>query len=75
MNFDFSQDEKMIRDQVSKFLDQQSDTKVMRSAVDGDTRYSADVWKGLVDMGLTGTAIPAAYGGVGVGYPRFVSYR
>ncbi|MDG1444502.1 MAG: acyl-CoA/acyl-ACP dehydrogenase [Pseudomonadales bacterium] len=69
MNFDFSQDEKMIRDQVSKFLDQHSDTKVMRSVVDGNTHYSADVWKGLVDMGLTGTAIPEAYGGVGVGYP------
>lgn len=69
MNFDFSQDEKLIRDQVSKFLDEHSDTKVMRQVVDGKSSYSPEVWKGLVDMGLTGTAIPEAYGGVGVGYP------
>ena len=29
--------------------------------------YSEEVWRGLVELGLTGTAIPEEYGGLGLG--------
>lgn len=69
MNFDFSSDEKVIKDQVSRFLVDRCDTKVVRSVLETDASYSQDVWNGLVEMGLTGAVIPESYGGVGAGYP------
>lgn len=69
MNFDFSQDEKMIRDQVARFLSDHCDAKVVRSVLETEASYAKPVWDGLVEMGLTGTTIPENYGGVGAGYP------
>lgn len=67
MNFDFSDDQKMLKDQVRKFLSDKSPLSVTRKVLEGDQSYEKAVWKGLVDMGLTGTAIPEAYGGLGLG--------
>ncbi len=67
MNFDFSDDQKMLKEQVRKFLGDKSPLSVTRRILEGDESYAKEVWKGLVDMGLTGTAIPEAYGGLGLG--------
>ncbi|MGB3809628.1 MAG: acyl-CoA dehydrogenase family protein [Parvibaculum sp.] len=67
MNFDFSDDQKMLKEQVRKFLGDKSPLSVTRRILEGDEAYAKDVWKGLVDMGLTGTAIPEEYGGLGLG--------
>ena len=67
MNFDFSDDQKMLKEQVRKFLADKSPLSVTRRILDGDEPYAKEVWKGLVEMGLTGTAIPEAYGGLGLG--------
>lgn len=67
MNFDFSDDQKMLKEQVRKFLADKSPLSVTRRILEGDESYAKEVWKGLVDMGLTGTAIPEAYGGLGLG--------
>jgi len=68
MDFDFSSDEKMVRDQVDRFLMDRCGNQVFRSVLDGELVSSKDVWQGLVEMGVTGTAISEAYGGVGAGY-------
>lgn len=67
MNFDFSDDQKMLKEQVRKFLGDKSPLSVTRRILEGNEPYAKEVWKGLVDMGLTGTAIPEAYGGLGLG--------
>jgi len=67
MNFDFSDDQKMLKEQVRKFLGDKSPLSVTRRILEGDESYAQDVWKGLAEMGLTGTAIPEAYGGLGLG--------
>ncbi len=68
MNFDFSEDEKLVRDQTARLLADQCDTKVVREVLEGRAVYAKGVWQGLCEMGLTGTAIPEAYGGVDAGY-------
>ena len=68
MNFDFSQDDKMLRDQVARFLSDQCSSKPSEACWKADAAYATEVWDGLVSMGLTGTAIPENYGGVGAGY-------
>ncbi len=68
MNFDFSDDQKLLKDQARKFLTDKSSLKVVRNILDTDETHAKDVWKGIVEMGWTGTAIPEAYGGIGLGH-------
>src|SRR5262249_59966404 len=68
MNFDFSPDQKALRDQARKFLSEQASSTRVRRILDTDTPYDAELWKGMAEMGWTGTAIPESYGGAGVGY-------
>ena len=67
MNFDFSDDQKMLKEQVRKFLADKCPMSVTRRVLEGDEPYAQEVWKGLVEMGLTGTAIPEEFGGLGLG--------
>jgi len=68
MNFDFSDDQKMLRDQAHKFLSEQCTSKVVRQVLEGDQGYAAPLWKSIAEMGWLGTAIPEIYGGLGLGY-------
>lgn len=67
MDFDFSEDQNLLREQVRKFLTDKCPTTTPRRILDGPEPYAKEVWKGLVDMGLTGTAIPEEFGGLGLG--------
>ncbi|MDA0761801.1 MAG: acyl-CoA/acyl-ACP dehydrogenase [Proteobacteria bacterium] len=68
MNFDFSAEDRMVQEQVRRFLSEQSPLSRHRAVLEGETPHADDVWQGLAEMGLQGTAIPEAYGGVGAGY-------
>jgi alkylation response protein AidB-like acyl-CoA dehydrogenase len=68
MNFDFSTDQKTLRDQARKFLAEHSSSTRVRRILDTDTPYDAELWQGMAEMGWTGTAIPEAHGGAGFGY-------
>jgi alkylation response protein AidB-like acyl-CoA dehydrogenase len=67
MNFDFSDDQKLLKEQVKKMLGDKCGLDRVRKVLDGDEPYAKDVWDGLVEMGLMGTAIPEEYGGLGLG--------
>src|SRR5215468_6118150 len=68
MNFDFSDEQKQMRDEARKFLSQQSPPKAVRTVLDGKAAYDRDLWKGLAEMGFLGVAIPESYGGAGAGH-------
>lgn len=68
MDFDFSEDQKLLADQVKRFLDEQCTTAVVRESLEGTNKCANGVWQGLADMGLVATAIPEAHGGTGAGY-------
>ena len=57
MNFDFSDDQKLLADQVQRFLDEQCGTAVVRGVLENPPRFVPEVWQGLTDMGLIGTAV------------------
>ena len=68
MNFDFSDDQKLLRDQARKFLTDKCDRSTVRTVLeDNSNHYSNDLWKSISEMGWTGTAIPEEYGGLGLG--------
>src|SRR5262249_35384428 len=66
MNFDFSDDQKLLKEQVRKFLADKCPTKVVRRVLDGQEAYAAEVWQGLVDLGVPATTIPEEHGGLGL---------
>jgi alkylation response protein AidB-like acyl-CoA dehydrogenase len=68
MNFDFSDEQKQLRDEARRFLAKQCPPKVVRAVLDGHASYDRDLWKGLADMGFLGVAIPEQFGGVGAGH-------
>jgi acyl-CoA dehydrogenase len=68
MNFDFSDDQKMLKDQAHKFLSEKCTTKTVRKVFEGKEHFDSGLWKQVGEMGWTGTAIPENYGGLGLGY-------
>jgi acyl-CoA dehydrogenase len=68
MNFDFSDDQRVLRDQARKFLGDRASSARVRRILDTDAPYDADLWRGMVEMAWPGTAIPELYGGAGYGY-------
>src|SRR5207237_9255870 len=68
MNFDFSDDQKQLRDQARKFLAEKCPPKAVRAVLDGKAPYDKQLWKGLAEMGFLGVAIPEDFGGAGAGH-------
>jgi alkylation response protein AidB-like acyl-CoA dehydrogenase len=68
MNFDFSDDQKQLRDEARKYLAEHSSPKAVREVLDGKAPYDKELWKGLAEMGFLGVAIPETYGGSGAGH-------
>jgi len=68
MNFDFSDDQKQLRDQARKFLTEKCPPKAVRAVLDGKVPYDKELWKGLAEMGFLGVAIPEEFGGAGAGH-------
>jgi acyl-CoA dehydrogenase len=68
VNFDFSPDQKALRDQARKFLAEHASSVRVRRILDTDEPYDRELWRGVAEMGWTGTAVPEAYGGAGFGY-------
>ena len=68
MNFDFSDEQKQLRDEARKFLAEKCPPKAVRTVLDGKETYDKDLWKGLAEMGFLGVAIPEEFGGAGAGH-------
>jgi alkylation response protein AidB-like acyl-CoA dehydrogenase len=68
MNFDFSDEQKQLRDEARKFLAEKCPPKAVRTVLDGKASYDRELWQGLADMGFLGVAIPEQFGGAGAGH-------
>jgi len=66
MDFDFSDDQEMLRDTVRKWVEKSYDFERRRSIVKSGG-FSRESWQGLADLGLLGLAVPEAQGGMGFG--------
>ena len=68
MNFEFSEEQRFIRDQASNFLSQECTLDTVRSVLDSDETHDAALWQKIVELGWTAMAIDEAHGGLGLGY-------
>jgi len=69
MNFDYSDDQKMLKDEARKFLAAKCDAGVVRGVLDDPAiSYDKALWQGVAEQGWMGAAIPEEYGGLGLGH-------
>ncbi len=68
MNFDFSDDQKFLKDQANKFLTEKCATTVPRAILENDAPFDKKLWQAIIEMGWTCVTIPEEFGGLGLGY-------
>ncbi|MEO8081055.1 MAG: acyl-CoA dehydrogenase family protein [Caldimonas sp.] len=66
MDFDFSDDQEMLRESVRRWVEKSYGFEARRKTVAAGG-FSKEAWKGLADLGLLGLQVPEAEGGVGFG--------
>jgi alkylation response protein AidB-like acyl-CoA dehydrogenase len=67
MNFDFSEDQKLLQKTARDYLAEHSGLDVCRSVLESNGTHSDALWKGVAEMGWLGAAVPESYGGAGFG--------
>ncbi|MGZ6897262.1 MAG: acyl-CoA dehydrogenase family protein [Acidimicrobiia bacterium] len=66
MDFEFSEDQELLRESVRRYLTERAPLPFVRGHYE-DPAVVDDVWRGLADLGLTGMLAPEAAGGAGTG--------
>lgn len=69
MNFDFSDDQKFLKNEARKFLQANCPTTRVRKVLDDDAKpYDEELWGAVAGQGWLGAAIPEEHGGLGLGH-------
>ncbi len=72
MNFVFSEEQDLLRQEVRKFLDQQCPLPEVRRIIETAEGYSPAQWTQLGELGFLGLIVPEKYGGAGLGWVDLV---
>ncbi len=72
MNFEFSEEQKLLRDQAHGFLAENCAPEVVRGVLDGNETWASSLWQKIVEMGWTATVIPEEFGGLGLSHLELV---
>jgi alkylation response protein AidB-like acyl-CoA dehydrogenase len=67
MNFDYNEEQQLLADSVRRFLARDYDFEARRRIVASEEGWSPKSWASFAEMGLTGLALCADYGGFGGG--------
>jgi len=65
MNFEFSDEQNMLKDTLERFLREQYDFDTRNKIIASKEGWSADIWQQMADMGLMGAAFSEEYDGYG----------
>lgn len=65
MNFEFSEEQTMVRDSLSRLLRDTYDFEARGKILESDTGWSRDTWQALADMGIMSAAFDETYDGFG----------
>ncbi len=72
MNFEFSEDQKLVQKTARDYLAEHSGLEVCRAVLESSKPYDSGLWKGAAEMGWLGAAVPEQFGGAGLGYLELV---
>src|SRR5712692_10620754 len=67
MDFDFTQEQVMLRNLAREFLTRESTPRAVRTLMEEPRGFSDATWQQMSEMGLPGLAIDPGYGGQGLG--------
>jgi alkylation response protein AidB-like acyl-CoA dehydrogenase len=65
MDFEHTQDRRMLADTLDRYLAEQYPIEARHAAAASATGYSSAVWQGLAELGAIGALFPEAVGGFG----------
>ena len=68
MNFDFSEDLNLLREQARRFLGERCAPAVVRAVFEDDRPTDRALWNEVAGLGWLGCAIPEGLGGIGLGH-------
>ncbi|MBV1687312.1 acyl-CoA/acyl-ACP dehydrogenase [Novosphingobium sp. G106] len=69
MNFDYTDEQKALKDEARRFLAAVSPLTVVRAALDNPAEgYDKALWARIGEQGWCGAAIPEEFDGIGMGY-------
>jgi alkylation response protein AidB-like acyl-CoA dehydrogenase len=66
MDFGLSEDQRLFKDTLRRFLDAECPTTRVRTIMEGPDGHDRALWRSLAEMGVTGLMIPPAHGGTGL---------
>ena len=66
MNFGFTEEQNLLRDQVTRFMTEQCNMNHVRTLMAEPNRFDKSLWQQIADLGWLGLTIPEAYGGLGL---------
>jgi len=67
MDFDFSDEQKMFREEVRKALARACPVSEVRKVLEGHGSWAAPAWDALVEQGVTAADVAEEHGGLGLG--------
>ncbi len=68
MNFEFSREQELLREQAQGFLSEHCPITSPRRILEGDEPFDRDLWKKIVELGWVATVIPEEFDGLGLSY-------
>jgi alkylation response protein AidB-like acyl-CoA dehydrogenase len=72
MNFGFTEEQDLLRQEVRKFLDAHCPIAEVRHLMETPEGFSRDLWKQMGELGWLGLTIPEVQGGAGLGWVDLV---
>lgn len=67
MDFDLSDEQKMLAEQARGLLSERTPYDNLRRLIDAGAEWDEPLWRELAEMGFLGANIPEAFGGLGMG--------
>lgn len=66
MDFGLSEEQELLQETVRNFASNECPSLRLHEIFDGETGHDAELWRGMMELGLGGLALPEAYGGAGL---------
>ena len=63
MDFDLSDEQRLLQETVAGFLENECPMSHLRELYDDEVGYDPKLWKGLAELGVAGIHLPEEYGG------------
>ncbi|MEO1686999.1 MAG: acyl-CoA dehydrogenase family protein, partial [Pseudomonadota bacterium] len=76
MDFDHTDDRRMLSDSLSRFLGDKYPIDARHKAAESEAGYDADIWAQMAELGVIGALIPEEAGGFGgAGFDAMVVFE